>query len=421
MAHKLDQEARMTIQALSGRGQSNRAIARLLGVHENAVRYHLKRASDAVTDGRSNQRHLAADFQDAITVWMERLDGDGPLNLAALHDWLVTEHHYAGSLRSLQRYFKAHFPQPKVRARRRVETPPGAQAQADWGEFPRVLIAGRHLHLSAFALKLSFSRFPALIWSPSKNQLAWHRVHNEALRRFGGVPAVVRIDNLKTGVARGAGPWGTLNRHYRAYARTVGFHIDACLPRQPQAKGKVERLIRDLRGGCSPYGRHWDSLEALQQATDQHIARITQRRLCPATGHVVAESFALEQARLAPLPILPEPFDIAVVRTVAQDATVGFEQRRYSVPFAWIGRRVEIRGGAGRVQVLADHQVIATHPRHTPERILIDPAHYEGPSTATVEAPMPLGRIGKKLQRIAAMRPEQRPLNLYATLAEVAR
>jgi hypothetical protein len=302
-----------------------------------------------------------------------------------------------------------------------VETPPGAQAQADWGEFPRVLIAGRPQALSAFALKLSFSRFPALIWSPCKNQLAWHQVHNEGFRRLGGIPAVVRIDNLKTAVAHGAGPWGRLNRHYRAYARTVGFHIDACLPRQPQAKGKVERLIRDLRSACSPYRRHWDSLEELQQATDQQIARLAQRRICPATGCCVAESFALEQRRLAPLPVLPEPFDIAVARTVAADATVGFEQRRYSVPFAWIGRRVEIRGAAGQVQILADHQIIATHPRHTPERILIDPAHYEGPSTATVEAPMPLGRMGKKLQSIAAMRPEQRPLNLYAALAEVAR
>ncbi len=421
MANKLNQEARMTIQSLTERGQSNRAIARLLGVHENAVRYHLRRNRQAATDGRRQQKHLAADFQDAIATWVERLDSDGSLNLAALHDWLVAEYRYPGSLRSLQRYFKAHFPQPRIRARRRVETPPGAQTQADWGEFPRVLIAGQRQHLSAFGLKLSFSRFPALIWSPCKNQLAWHRVHNEALRRLGGVPAVVRIDNLKTGVAHGAGPWGILNHHYRAYARTVGFHIDACLPRQPQAKGKVERFIRDLRGSFALYGRHWESLDELQQATDQHIRHLAQRRLCPATGTCIAESFALEQRYLAPLPILPEPFDIAVMRSVAQDATVGFEQRRYSVPFAWIGRRVEVRGAAGRVQVLADHQLIASHPRHTPERILIDPAHYEGPSTDTVEAPMPLGRMGQKLQQLATTRPEQRPLDLYAALAEVAR
>jgi hypothetical protein len=41
--------------------------------------------------------------------------------------------------------------------------------------------------------------------------LSWHHAHNEALRRLGGVPAVLRIDNLKTGVAAGAGPWGEVN------------------------------------------------------------------------------------------------------------------------------------------------------------------------------------------------------------------
>src|SRR5690606_31964420 len=156
------------------------------------------------------------------------------------------------------------------------------------------------------------------------------------------------IDNLKTGMSRGAGPWGVINRHYRAYARRVGFHIDPCLPRAPQAKGKVERVIRDLRGGFSPYARHWECLEDLQQATDAHVARLIVRRLSPATGRTVAESLEFERARLTPLPPLPEPFDIAVSRTVAVDATVGFEQRRYSVPFAWVGRRVEIRGAAGR-------------------------------------------------------------------------
>jgi hypothetical protein len=128
-----------------------------------------------------------------------------------------------------------------------------------------------------------------------------------------------------------------------------------------------------------------------------------------------------ERKHLAPLPILPEPFDLAMSRVVALDATVGFEGRRYSVPFAFVGKRVEVRGASARVQILAEHRVIALHPRHTPERILIDPSHYDGPSTHAVQAPMPLGRMGRKLQEIRALPPEQRPVNLYAALAEVAR
>jgi hypothetical protein len=35
--------------------------------------------------------------------------------------------------------------------------------------------------------------------------------------------------------------------------------------------------------------------------------------------------------------------------------------------------------------------------------------------------PTPLGRMGRRLQEIALMPPEQRPLDIYAALAEVAR
>ena len=42
--------------------------------------------------------------------------------------------------------------------------------------------------------------------SEDQSQLAWHTGHLELFDRYGGVPLRVRIDNLKTGVAGGAGP-----------------------------------------------------------------------------------------------------------------------------------------------------------------------------------------------------------------------
>ena len=62
------------------------------------------------------------------------------------------------------------------------------------------------------------------------NQFNVSRLTFPTIRGIGsgqGVPAVVRIDNLKTGIARGSGPWGERNRAYAAYARAVGFHISA--------------------------------------------------------------------------------------------------------------------------------------------------------------------------------------------------
>lgn len=238
---RLDRETRMTITVLAKQGQGKRAIARMLGVDEKAVRYHLKRHAEGAVDGRTRQLHKVAELTAAVAHYLRQ--GEGPVNLASLHDWLVMEHGFAGSLRGLQRWFRKHHPRPARRARRRVETPPGAQAQADWAEWPRVWVGGRAVRAHLFHLRLSYSRYGARVWSPRCDQLAWHQVHNEGLRRLGGVPASVRIDNLATAVRRGAGAWGELNPSYRRYARAVRFHIDLCPVRHPQAKGKVERGI----------------------------------------------------------------------------------------------------------------------------------------------------------------------------------
>lgn len=283
---KLGSRARMTIEELADRGANHCAIARTLEVTEGTVRYHLRRAAEGAVDGRSRQEHLAAGWHDRISPWLETTekDEDGAVNLAELHDWLVEECGYPGSLRSLQRYVAVTFPQPKVRARRRVETPAGAQAQADWAAFPDTLVAGHERDLLAFRLRLSHSRMSATVWSETKDQLAWHHVHNEGFRRIEGVPAVVRVDNEKTAVARGAGAWGEINEAYRRYAQTVRFHIDACAPRSPEAKGKVERSIRDQRYEADPRGRHWSSLEELQAWSDEKDLESARRRTCPATG-----------------------------------------------------------------------------------------------------------------------------------------
>lgn len=256
---------------------------------------------------------------------------------------------------------------------------------------------------------------------PGQGLLAWLGCHNRAYERLAGVAAVNRIDNVKTALAQGAGPWGTIHPAYKAYSRAVGFHVDACLPRDPEAKGKAEAGVRLSRLLLDPTGRRFDGLEDLQQRSDQRLERWAKKALCPATGRTVEASWEAELERLAPLPLLPEPFDLAVTRPVHKDCMVRFEQRSYAVPFPWVGRRVEVRGCAGKVQILAEGRVLCEYPRHTAERILIDPSCYEGEATDRVEPPRPLGKMAQRLQQIYEQSVEQRPLDLYAALAEVAR
>jgi transposase len=434
MARQLQPEEVVTLLVLKHKGQSNTQIARTLGVTEGTVRYHVRTAGRP--DGRQGKPRKADALAEVIAHWVganqpatagqpPRPGNVGALharpgNVGALHDWLRSEHGYTGSYKSVLRFVRAHYPRPRLRPFRRVETPPGAQAQVDWGELDGLDVGRGPQRLYAFVLVLSHSRKAVLAWSERTDQLGWHTAHNEALRRLGGVPAVLRIDNLKTGVARGAGPWGQVNDAYRAYARAVGFHVDACLPRCPEHKGKVENKVRFVRRRLRLSGA-FAGLAELQRQTDEQLAQSDLRRVCPATGTSVQQSFAAEQRLLRALPLLPEPFDLTATRTVQRDCTVSFEGRVYSVPFALAGLTVELHGCARVVQVWHDGRVVAQHPRHTPQRLLLDPAHYEGEGDERVIPPVPLGRMGQRLQEILQAPVEQRPLDLYAALAEVAR
>jgi len=427
---KLTKEQIVTIQVLHEQGASHSQTARLLGVTEGAVRYHVRRHRQGAVDGRSKPTRIEAEgLAGAAKTWWSdqrsRLPADRSPSVIELHAWLQAEHGYGGSYKSVRKHVRKHFPGPKRKVYRRVETPAGAQSQSDWGEFRSVEIGDPDgpTTLYAFVMTLSHSRMEAVIWSRSMDQLAWHRCHNEAYKRLGGVAAVNRIDNLKTGIARGAGAWGRVNEQYRRYARTMGFHVDAHEPSQPQQKGKVERRV-GVNKSWNPAGQSHDGLEALQAWTDDRVIASAKRRICPATGKSVYETWHEEIAVLRPLPaLLPEPFDHVGSRQVGKDASVKFEGRTYIVPFRYAGKQVEVRGCSGVVQVLDERsgEVLVQYPRHTEQRILIDPSCYEGESSEDVAKPRPLGRMSRRLMKLASMPVERRPLDLYAELAEVAR
>jgi hypothetical protein len=240
---KLTKEQIVTIEVLHQRGQPATHTARLLGVTEGTVRYHRRRARDGAGDGRQKPALIEQlGLAEAVAHWWQAqaqaAGGDRPPNVQGLHEFLRTEHGYDGSYKSVRKYVRARFGQPRIRPFRRVETPPGAQSQSDWGEFRRVDLGDPEgpATLYAFVMVLSHCRKEAVVWSRSTDQLAWHHVHNEAYRRLGGVAAVNRIDNLKTGIASGCGAWGQVNEQYRAYAKTLGFHVDACEVRAPEQK-----------------------------------------------------------------------------------------------------------------------------------------------------------------------------------------
>jgi hypothetical protein len=264
-------------------------------------------------------------------------------------------------------------------------------------------------------------------------QVAWQTGHLALFTRYGGVPLWVRIDNLKTGVASGAGPTAVLTPAFQTFARTCGFAVDPCRAATGSDKGKVERAVRTRRGAFSDLLQaDWASLDAFQQALDRRAGEMHTLRRSPLTGTTILEALTAERAMLQQLPSVFEPFDCVVARRVSRDCLVSFEGRRYSVPFAAVGRTVEVRGTARDVVILSEGHELARHARHTPGRLLLRPEHYDGESTATVRAPTPLGRRARLqlatrldarfegLSGLPTPATVTRPLSAYIALVEEA-
>ncbi len=130
-----------------------------------------------------------------------------------------------------------------------METVPGAQAQIDWSEGTAWGQAWGLGPLQCFGAILCWSRHRFWWFAPSVD-----RAHSpEGLVRLvedaGGVPGVVRLDNMGALVAR-AHPRLVLHPPAREFAAAHGFSFAGCWPGDAARKGKVERGVPGAEGGA---------------------------------------------------------------------------------------------------------------------------------------------------------------------------
>ena len=109
-------------------------------------------------------------------------------------------------------------------------------------------------------------------------------------------------------------------------------------------------------------GRTFASWEDLNQQARQWCDRVnsTYKKHIRA---VPRELFAVERLHLKPLPAwIPEVYRLHQ-RTVDVEGYVALHTNRYSVPVAWIGRRVEVRETRDKIEIELDARHLVTHVR----------------------------------------------------------
>src|SRR5258708_18562300 len=155
----LTREQFVRIEVLQQRGQSQPQTARILGVSEGAVRYHLRRARDGATDrrrkpSRIEQRGLAEVVANWWQARVEVLGQQRPPSVQLLHEFLRAEYGYDGSYKSVRKFVRARYGRPPIRPFRRGETPPRGPTPSRLGGVPPGRLRGSDRATTVYALVL---------------------------------------------------------------------------------------------------------------------------------------------------------------------------------------------------------------------------------------------------------------------------
>ncbi len=293
-----------------------------------------------------------------------------PVTVATIAQRLRDDHRVEVSESTVRRYIAATFTEQRLEVKVTVPrgaVEPGSEAQIDYGKLGMWLdpAAGRRIAVWVFAMILSCSR--KLFVQPvfKLDQASWNASHVAAFEFFGGVPARLVCDNLKTGVDRPDLYDPQINRAYAELAAFYGTLVDPARARKPKDKPRVERPMPYIRDSFWS-GREFTSLdhlqdEALRWATEVY-GRHQHRGLDGATPNSVFDRIE-KDALLALPPRRFEPVTYTVGK-VAPDCHVKSGKALYSVPWRLMGQKVGVRTAGDVVQVFHDDTVVATHVRH---------------------------------------------------------
>ncbi len=364
------------IRELLRQGLPVSEIARRTGHDRKTIR---KIRDDTVHPPRQERRKRGSKL-DAYKPYLLERAGIGVLNaVKLLHE--MRRQGYEGGITLVRDFLHPLRPAAPV-ITERFETPPGQQAQVDWACCGRIWHRGRRCSLSAFILTLGYSRRQYVEFTVSQEMETFLRCHVNAFHHFGGLPAEILYDNLKTAVDhRGPGDAVVWNKKFRDFADYYGFLARACRPYRAQTKGKVETGVRYLKGnfllGLDVTAM---SLEEMNREGMRWVRETTDVRIHGTTHEKPIDRWPAEKEALRPLSPRPD-YDTSYVchRLASRDGFLCYRGSRYAIPPEHAGRPLLVKEGAdGRLRVYAGQKCVVDHPlAERPRTVVTFPGHAE--------------------------------------------
>jgi transposase len=254
---------------------------------------------------------------------------------------------------------------------------PGEAYQFDWSH-EIVLIGGTTVTVKAAQVRLCHSRMLFVRAYPRETQEMVFDAHDRAFAFFKGTCTRGIYDNMKTAVeAIFVGKERLYNRRFLQMCSHYLIDPVACTPAAGWEKGQVENQVGLVRERFfTPRLRVKSYAELNALLLDRCIAYAKAHPHQEQRDRTVWEMFETERPSLIPYAGRFDGFH-AVPASVSKTCLVRFDNNRYSVAASAVGRPVEVRAYAERIELRQDGRLVGEHVRSFGrDQTVFDPWHY---------------------------------------------
>lgn len=276
---------------------------------------------------------------------------------------------------------KYHAYAASKKATLRIKRKPGETMEVDWiGDTLKVYDSANCCEISAyiFVAVLPCSLYGYAEAFPDMKSNHWIEAHVHAYSFFGGVTRILVPDNLKTGVIKNTRTELILNRSYHEMAEHYGTAIIPARPVKPKDKPNAEGTVKVLETWilAALRNRKFFTFQELNKAIHKKLEEFNAKPFQKKKGSRLSAFLEEERDFLMPLPASPYETAVWSTATIQPDYLITVGNCKYSVPYEFIGKKVDIRAAENSIEVFYHGDRIASHVRkmYAPEPIYL-PEH----------------------------------------------
>lgn len=263
-------------------------------------------------------------------------------------------------------YYKAFV--YKTKATMRIKRKPGELLEVDWAGNTLTVtdsITGEDIKAYVFVAALPCSLYSYAEAFSSMVTENWIAAHIHAYQFFGGATRILVPDNLKTGVISHTRSEVVLNRIYQEMAEHYGTAVIPARPVSPKDKPNAEGTVNVISTWiiAALRNRKFFSFNELNSAIQEKLEEFNAKPFQKKNGSRLSAFGDEEKSYLLPLPASTYEIAVWATATIQPDYLITVDKIKYSVPYEFIGKEVNIRYTGKAIEVFFHNNRIASHVR----------------------------------------------------------